>query len=104
MKLKNLVVINTVYGLLQYVLYDKNWKKRDFVIFTSRMPKNIVNIIVGKVKNAYLFEESNIRFRSGLSYIVRDLLSILKFKKICKNYCFIIWKTWTWSFMKMRVN
>ncbi len=83
---KRIIVINTTYSLLQYIAFDKEWRTRDYLLLSSRIPKKVLDTFIPLTHKTYIYETTGISFRMGLKSIYTAVSRHKEILKIIKPY------------------
>lgn len=87
-KNKNVLVFeNTIYSLLLYMLYDKDWSNKTYLIFGNRIDKQVINNLSKKVKAIKYQPDYVINKRKNIiKYYLKKLSNYFFFRKF--DYCY----------------
>ncbi len=83
---ERIIVINTIYLLLQYIVFDREWQSRDYLILSKRIPINVLNSFHSLVNKTYIYETSRIRFRAGTNILFKEFKRHREMLKIVNQY------------------
>lgn len=80
---KRLIIENTYYSLLLYILLDENWQERDYVIVNERISSGFISRLKGVVNSVW---EIDYFPRVRIKYPVQSILKRKRFLKFIKSY------------------
>lgn len=87
MTTKRLVYENTHYSLLLYLLYDKSWESRNYLLYGNRFDTQFINRFSKHVKNCNFESSSRFCFRkSPVKYYLNRLKEIIRFRWVNEVY------------------
>ncbi|XNT08527.1 glycosyltransferase family 52 [Vibrio cyclitrophicus] len=87
MNIKRLVYENTHYSLLLYLLYDKEWANRDYLLYGDRFDTKFIKRFSKHVSTCKFETSSKICFRkSPIKYFFNRITEIIRFRHVEEVY------------------